>query len=110
MDASGSIHPRDFVRLKKFIKDVVEYLLIGPDLTHVGLIEYSSRASLQLRFNELYDEDAIKAKIDAVPHTRGRTRMDLALEVASRDLFTLRGGMRPSARKVSIVLAFSSKV
>lgn len=100
IDGSGSIHPRDFTKLKKFVKDVVEYLLIGPEETHVGLIEYSTTASLQLPFNELYDSDSIKRRVDRVEHKRGLTRIDLALRVASEQLFTTQGGMRSNARKV----------
>ena len=103
VDASGSILPEEFVKLKQFIKGVVEYLFIGPALTHVGLIEYSRSAKMQFSFTTSYNKEEIKKLVDAVPHTAGITRIDLALKVAAEELFTLEGGMRPNSTKVQYV-------
>ena len=100
VDASGSILPEEFVKLKQFIKGVVDYLFIGSTLTHVGLIEYSGSAKMQFSFTTSYDKEEIKRLVDVVPHTSGITRIDLALKVASEELFTPQGGMRPNSRKV----------
>lgn len=103
VDASGSILPEEFVKLKQFIKGVVDYLSIGPALTHVGLIEYSRSAEVRINFTTSYDKEEIKKLVDEVPRTAGITRIDLALEVASNQLFTPKGGMRPNSRKVKYV-------
>ena len=101
VDASGSILPDEFLKLKQFIKGVVDYLRIGPTYTHVGLIEYSRSAKMQFNFIESYDKAEINTLVDAVPHTAGITRIDLALQVAAEQLFTLDvGGMRQNSRKV----------
>lgn len=102
VDASGSILSEEFLKLKQFIKGVVDYLSIGPELTHVGLIEYSRSAKMQFSFTQSFDKAEIKQLVDNVPHTAGITRIDLALKVASEQLFTSEGGMRPTARKVNI--------
>ena len=101
MDASGSILPTEFLLLKSFIKQVIDFLLIGPDLTHVGVIEYSRSANMELSFSTSYDKEEIKSLVDAIEHTAGITRIDLALKVAKEELFTQKGGMRESARKVT---------
>lgn len=103
VDASGSILPEEFVKLKQFIKGVVDYLFIGPALTHVGLIEYSRSAKMQFRFTTSYDKEEIKKLVDDIPHTAGITRIDLALKVAAEELFTPEGGMRPNSSKVKYV-------
>lgn len=100
VDTSGSILPEEFQKLKVFVNNVVDYLSIGPDLTHVGLVEYSTRAKMQFGFTSSYDKAEIKELVDAVPHTAGITRIDLALNIASEQLFTPRGGMRTTSRKV----------
>ena len=100
MDTSGSIKDHEFVILQDFIKQVIDYLQIGPNLTHVGVIEYSTRASLQLNFSTSYDKEEIKTLVDSVDLTTGITRIDLALKVAAEELFTPAGGMRGSSRKV----------
>ena len=101
MDASRSILPDEFQLVKEYVKDVIEYLSIGPALTHVGVIEYSKSAKMELAFDKSYDREEIKRIVDKVPHTKGITRIDLALQVASQELFTAAiGGMRNSSRKV----------
>ena len=100
MDASGSILDEEFVKLKQFINGVVDYLSIGPALTHVGVIEYSKSANMELSFNTSFDKEEIKRLVNNVTHTAGITRIDLALKVASEELFTPAGGMRPTSRKV----------
>lgn len=106
VDASGSILPEEFLKLKQFIKGVVDYLSIGEDLTHVGLIEYSRSAKMQFNFTRSYDKEEIKGLVDDVLQTFGITRIDLALEVATKQLFTLKGGMRPTSRKVNCLSYF----
>jgi len=103
VDTSGSILQPEFVKLKQFIKGVVDYLSIGPALTHVGLIEYSRSAKMQFSFTSSYDKEEIKKLVDNVPHTAGITRIDLALKVAAEELFTEEGGRRESSRKVKYV-------
>lgn len=108
MDASRSILPDEFQLLKNYVKDVIDYLSIGPALTHVGVIEYSKSAKMELAFDKSYDKEEIKRIVDKVPHTKGITRIDLALQVASQELFTAAiGGMRNSSRKVKCLLTLT---
>ena len=100
MDASGSILPPEFDILKQFVKQVIDFLQIGQEKTHVGVIEYSRGASLQLNFTRSFNKTEIKKLVDDVPHTAGITRIDLALKIASEELFTAQGGMRDDSRKV----------
>ena len=102
IDASSSILPSEFDILKTFVKRVIDFLQIGPNQTHVGVIEYSKGASLQLNFSRSYDKREIKSFVEQVPHTAGITRIDLALKVASEQLFTQQEGMRDGSRKVTL--------
>ena len=102
IDASSSILPSEFDILKTFVKRVIDFLQIGPNQTHVGVIEYSRSASLQLNFSRSFDKREIKSFVEQVPHTAGITRIDLALKVASEQLFTLQEGMRDDSRKVKL--------
>ena len=104
MDASGSILPKEFQLLKAFVKQVIDFLLIGPSLTHIGVIEYSRAANMELSFSTSYDKEEIKRLVDNVTHTAGITRIDLALKVASEELFTSEGGMRESSKKVKFYM------
>ena len=55
-----------------------------------------------MNFSKSYDKEEIKRLVDEVPHTAGLTRIDLALKIASEQLFTPQGGMRESSRKVKV--------
>ena len=107
IDASSSILPSEFDILKTFVKRVIDFLQIGPNQTHVGVIEYSKGASLQLNFSRSYDKREIKSFVEQVPHTAGITRIDLALKVASEQLYTLQEGMRDGSRKVRLIKQLS---
>ena len=103
MDTSGSILDPEFEIMKDFINQVIDFLLIGPNLTHVGLIDYSNRARLQFDFLQSFEKEEIKSSVEAVNRTQGLTRIDLALKVASEELFKHTGGMRDTSRKVKRV-------
>ena len=72
----------------------------------MGIIVYSNQATLQFNFNkqEYYTLAALQAAIRAIPHTRGGTRTDKALEMANDQLFTPGAGDRAHANNVLIVL------
>lgn len=102
VDTSGSILEEEYRILQRFVTQVIDFLLIGENLTHVGLIEYSSSASLQFNFIQSFDKQEIKKSVENVRQTGGLTRIDLALKIASQQLFTQEGGMRSSSRKVKV--------
>ena len=76
--------------------------------THVALIEYSTRASVQLKFNDFSKAQLnavnVKRKIQGLPHTRGYTYIDKALTLADSDIFSESNGMRPGVSKVNPLL------
>lgn len=108
VDSSGSVSRRNFARLKDFLKNLVSTLQISEDGWHVGIIAYSTRPEVVLRFNELSGAELnlgrIQEKIENMPHQRGLTFIDRALASADRFLFTVEAGMRPRADKVMLVV------
>ena len=74
--------------------------------THVALVEYSTEASVQLKFNDFsgafLNAANVKRRIDRIPHNRGLTYIDKALSLANREVFTAEGGMRQNVTKVNI--------
>lgn len=78
--------------------------------THVALVEYSTEASVQLKFNDFsgafLNAANVKRRIDRIPHNRGLTYIDKALSLANREVFTAEGGMRQNVTKVNIFCLF----
>ena len=75
--------------------------------THVALVEYSTDASVQLRFNDFSGAKLnavnVKRKIKNLPHTRGFTYIDKALRLADSEIFSPKGGMRENVTKVKLL-------
>lgn len=104
VDTSGSISRRNFKRLLDFIEEMMDGFDISEDGTHIAIVEYSTNPSVQVMFDDFsgaaLNAANLKRKVRKIPHTRGKTYIDKALEMANRDVFTAEGGMRPDVLKV----------
>lgn len=105
VDTSGSISRRNFKRLIEFIEDMLDGFDISEHGTHVAVVEYSTKPSVQLRFDDfsgaMLNAANLKRKVRKIPHSRGYTYIDKALQLANTDVFSAKGGMRPNVTKVS---------
>lgn len=108
VDSSGSISRRNFRLLKRFVRSVVRSFEVSEDHTHIAIIEYSTKASVQLKFNDLtgpyLSKEAVESVVDRIPHTRGFTYIDRALKKADEEVFTYDAAMRNYAKKVALVI------
>ena len=104
LDSSGSITGRDWKLLLDFVKSLVEAFNVSSSGSHVALISYASHAVVNLRFNTLTGDKLnpleINKIVDKTGHHKGYTYMDRALELADKEIFSERGGMRQAVRKV----------
>ena len=103
---TGSISKRNFQNLKNVLRKAIDQFDISETGTHVALIEYSTEATVQLKFNELsgaqINAPNVKRKIQAIPHSRGFTYINKALNLADKELFTEANGMRKDVLKVRL--------
>ena len=63
--------------------------------SHYGAIVFSDfglQTSLELNFNEFFDLESLAKKVERLTYKGYRTRIDLAFEIADKQLFTERGG------------------
>jgi len=104
VDTSGSISRRNFRVLLRFIRDFVNSFEVSEDLTHIAIIQYSTTASVQLRFNDLQGSQLnrynVKRVVDRIRHDKGFTYIDRALRLANEEVFTWKAGMRDDVKKV----------
>lgn len=88
-----------------FAKTVVDTLGASPDGVHYSAIAFNSEPRITLRFNTLqgpqYTRDNVKRRIDDMRYTRGRTRIDKAVDLANNVLFNPQSGMRRDVPRVS---------
>jgi len=103
---SGSISKRNFGKFKTFLERLVDEFDVSESGTHVALVVYSTEASVQLRLNEFTGAQLnavnVKRKIQKLPHARGFTYIDKALDLADREIFSENGGMRANVSKVNL--------
>ena len=104
VDTSGSISDESFQKQKDFVKVLASSF--DPILAEhqLGLIAYSSDSQLEVSFQDKADRKEFELAVDRIPHTKLRTRLDKALELASSRLFTASGGTRSGKRKIMIIL------
>ena len=104
VDTSGSISRRNFDRLLRFIRSLVDGFQVSEDHTHIAIVEYSTQASVQLKFNDLQGRKLTKYNVKKIvykiPHQRGMTYIDRAMRLANEEVFTYKDGMRVDVRKV----------
>lgn len=104
---TGSISRRNFQNLKNVLRKAIDQFDISETGTHVALIEYSTKATVQLKFNDLsgalMNAPNVKRKIQAIPHSRGFTYINKALNLADKELFTEANGMRKDVFKVRLI-------
>ncbi|XP_074625789.1 coadhesin-like [Acropora palmata] len=105
LDSSNSIAPVDYQRALAFLQRLVDRLQISERGTHMAILLYSWEAHTIHKFTDAQTANSLKNAIKALPHIRGGTRTDRALELAGQDFFGWKEtGDRPDVPNVLLVL------
>ena len=100
VDTSGSVDDREFKEVINFLKQTVREFKIGKDGTHIGIIQYDSKATLVFDFKKYDTLKGVERGIDTIINRKGLTRIDRALKLADQDLFSDKGGWRRDRAQV----------
>lgn len=104
VDSSGSISRRNWFKMLHFLKNMVKAFNVGPDITHIAVVAYSTTAKVEFRFDTLTGSQVsvlgYYRLIDRMRRQRGFTFIDKALILANREIFTRKAGMRPELPQV----------
>ena len=101
LDSSGSIGRTNYLKQKEFVKQVARSFGVAPGQSQAAMVLYSSTASVQARFGQYPTAEEFAKAVDALPYERGRTRIDMALDLASTDIFP---AARPGVPKIAILI------
>ena len=104
MESSDNISPRDYQRIKDFVKEAATYLLTNGGEQQVGVIVFNSEAVIRIAFGQYHSEFDFNRAIDNLPLGKGLGQIQKALHIASTQLFTDAGGARSGVQKLCIVL------
>lgn len=104
VDSSGSLHEEGFLEQKDFIKTIVETLDVSPSDSQIGVITYSDKATVAIKFSDYeYQEDLIKG-IEALQYNGKTTRIDKAIAMATKELIIPGAGRREDTPGIMVIL------
>ncbi|XP_066028698.1 coadhesin [Pocillopora verrucosa] len=105
VDSSNSISSVDYNRARDYLVRLAQRLEVSEAGTHMAILLYSWEAHLWHRFTNPQNINALTAKARSLPHIRGGTRTDRALELAAEEFFGWdNSGDRPDKPNVLLVL------
>lgn len=102
VDASDSMVDM-FEKQKTFIKKIGESLNIGGKESHVGIVSFSNKPKIVLKFSEKTNASVLEKTVDSLALLGGTSRLDTALKLAFDGLFRDHG-MRLDVPQVLILL------
>ena len=103
MDGSESISPKDFEKMKEFMKRMVNQSNIGADEIQIGLLQFSSDPQEEFRLNQYSSKVDVHRAISDVKQINGGTYTGKALNFTLPFFGSSRGG-RPSVHQYLIVV------
>ncbi|KAJ7370156.1 hypothetical protein OS493_033781 [Desmophyllum pertusum] len=107
IDSSESVGLENFNKIKKMVDKTLTLFTISAKQTHVGVIMIDSVPRIELNLNTLQGNnithDHVMRVVDGLEFISGQTRIDLALRMARKEVFSKAGGMRENVRKLLLV-------
>lgn len=89
LDGSSNIHRDMFNGVLDSVAQVVREFNIGPDGTHVGLVQYSDHHQLQFQLNKYFSDQDVVSAIKRLLHLNGGTMTGRAIKYAAERGFSV---------------------
>ena len=104
LDASGSVRQENFVKMKDFVKQMVDSINVDRLGSNLAMVTFSDNARIDFPLNAYNNRvDMIRA-IDDVAYTRGTTNTASALRLVRQQVFRRQGGDRPDLRNIVVLM------
>lgn len=104
MDGSGSIGSPNFVSMRTFVANVVEFFDIGLDATRAGVVVYSSGVTTSISLKQYTTGSSLATAVKSLTYPSGGTDTAAGLNHVRTALFSSTGGVRPTSSAVPRVL------
>ncbi|XP_043942880.1 integrin alpha-X-like [Protopterus annectens] len=101
-DGSDSISASDFIKMKTFLKDMIQ--LFKEKDVRFAVIQYSDGWELHFNFSMYITLQNVNHSLDNITQLKSGTRTTLAMEYVIDNVFTETNGNRPQASKVLVVV------
>lgn len=102
VDSSGCASRRNWTRLLNFLQTIVSFFNVSPSGGRVAVIQFSTQANVDLKFNtltgSLLNGAEVNRQMSRLRCQRGFRRIDRGLEVAGKEVLTSEGGLGNNPR------------
>ncbi|KAM4521925.1 collagen alpha-1(XII) chain isoform 2-T2 [Odontesthes bonariensis] len=104
VDGSWSIGRINFKTIRNFIARMVTVFDIGPDRVQIGLAQYSGDPKTEWHLNAHPTKESLLNAVASLPYKGGNTMTGMALSYILQNNFKANVGMRPSSRKIGVLI------
>uniref|UniRef100_A0ACB8FED2 Matrilin-2 n=1 Tax=Sphaerodactylus townsendi TaxID=933632 RepID=A0ACB8FED2_9SAUR len=104
IDSSRSVRPYDFEKVKEFILTILQFLDISPDITRVGLIQYSSTIKNEFSLKTFKKRQDVERAVKRMMYLATGTMTGLAIQYAMSIAFSESEGARPLSQNVPRII------
>ncbi|XP_073714821.1 cartilage matrix protein [Misgurnus anguillicaudatus] len=106
IDSSRSVRPSEFEQVKVFMTKVINGLDIGPDSTHVGVVNYASKVKNEVSLKSHKTKAGLVKAISKIKPLSTGTMTGLAIQFAMNVAFSEAEGARksPDINKAAIIV------
>ncbi|XP_022593575.1 matrilin-3-like [Seriola dumerili] len=103
IDSSRSVRPGEFEKVKIFLADMVDTLVVGSEATRVAVVNYASTVKIEFLLKDHFNKPDMKKAISRIEPLAAGTMTGLAIKTAVNEAFTEQSGARPRSRNISKV-------
>lgn len=108
LDSSGSLR-NDYDKEKDFLKALAATFGVSDDGARAGVVTFSYYTEHSIKLNDHTSLDTFNEAVDNIKLMGSTTRIDKALRMTQKEMFTIPNGGRPGVNKVLIVLTDGSQ-
>ena len=108
LDSSGSLR-NDYVKEKEFLKTLAATFGVSSDGSRAGVVTFSYYTEHSIKLSDYNDITNFGQAVDKIPLMGSTTRIDKALRLAQKELFSLSNGGRAGVPKLLIMLTDGSQ-
>ena len=108
LDSSGSLR-KDYGKEKQILKAVAATFGISSNKSRAGVVTFSYFSELSIKLSDHSDISSFNKAVDNIPLMGSTTRIDKALRLARKELFSSVNGGRAGVAKLLILLTDGSQ-
>ena len=108
LDSSGSLR-NDYDKEKAFLNSLATTFGISNDGARAGVVTFSYNSEHTIKLNDHNDISSFADAVNKIPLMGSTTRIDKALRLTQKEMFTLQNGGRPGVNRLVFVLTDGSQ-